>query len=554
MPKKCIWIIVLAASLLINQPAYPYLVNTHRAISAVAVSRPESDIHRFLIQELLMPEGLNTIAPDLETSNSMSLLNWIQEGSDREDDYTIPPLGRFFNHFFNPVTGLGLNDFISGSGSFQQTDSLSWAWGSAEVQNEWGWLQARELYFAMLGTPWEENTDVGTGILLPGRRTLTGRTFRALGHIIHLVQDLGQPQHTRNDAHSPFEGAPYEDFCSIRYGSPEQLSALPYEPLPQFTKRYPSRVSLVNSEIPEEISNLWTTQQYRGSGSIQYYRGSLGLAEYSNAFFVTDDTLFTGQNSMLAPGLTVTVLGNVASQHVFMHPRLESTDIAFKFSGNLRLIREGERNRLLPTVPLNSIQGENIRNLVSVQPFPAPGVQSADLLLTNENWQAYANKLLPKTISYSSALLKYFFRGKLSVSSNGIVEVILNPNDPSTKLQYHELLVTNISDEEISGGDWHLFADNVPGVPLPFSRINYSCHITPLTLPILNVILNPNGYKGRLGINGSFTIWVPPIESRTENGEVLRLYPWSIKPSLLVFKGTLGNEKDTAVMAKRFAF
>ncbi len=36
-----------------------------------------------------------------------------------------------------------------------------------------------------------------------GRHAYRATTFRALGDVLHLVQDMGQPQHTRNAAH-PF--------------------------------------------------------------------------------------------------------------------------------------------------------------------------------------------------------------------------------------------------------------------------------------------------------------------------------------------------------------
>ena len=44
-------------------------------------------------------------------------------------------------------------------------------------------------------------------------------TFRSLGDVIHLLQDGAQPQHVRNDTHSPFtsgERQAYERYTSAR--------------------------------------------------------------------------------------------------------------------------------------------------------------------------------------------------------------------------------------------------------------------------------------------------------------------------------------------------
>lgn len=534
---------------IINPAIYSYQINTHRALSELAARRADSDVESFLIHELLMAEGLNFQAPNVGTSGTKSLLEWIQEGSEREDDYTIWPAGRFFNHFYNPITGKGLNDFIGGIGSGQKLDSLNWAWGNKAVvgENLWGWLQAREYYFLTLITPWEENMDIGGGLILPGRKASAGMTFRALGQVIHLIQDLGQPQHTRNDAHTPLEGAPLEDYCSMWYGSANQLAGLASEPLPRFLIGPPTRDISANSEIPQEIINLWNTGQYQGVAR-KYYRGSLGLAEYSNSNFITDDTMFTGQSeaAFSNSNLKVIIEGGFFDQHRFPYPRLENTDLDAYSFGELTLYRGGQLPPISTGRQVSQVRLEAVPNLftASLVPSPIPSVMG----LTNDNYQSHAQKLLPKAISYSAALLKYFFRGRLALSSNGVVEVKLGER-PEETLQFIEIEVRNESGKEqtIEQGVWALLTD---GDTAPFNRIPYPAYSSPELLPLgdRTITLNPRGYKGKLAFGESFTIWVP------KDKEGKSPLPWEKKPATLVFQGTLGNEKNTAVVAKRFGF
>jgi len=111
----------------------------------------------------------NTLTPEQGT--------WISEGSIEEDKDP-----RYINHFYNPETGKGLNNLILSGRSTKE-----WA----RNQNGAG----------------QYDYDEGT-IIEAYRNKDYKRAFQGIGHILHLVQDMGVPAHTRNDAH-PF-GDPYE--------------------------------------------------------------------------------------------------------------------------------------------------------------------------------------------------------------------------------------------------------------------------------------------------------------------------------------------------------
>src|SRR3972149_5279023 len=110
--------------------------------------------------------------------------DWIKFGSLMEDAGNIFT-SKYYNHFHNPTLAweeAGLNmiypDVIN-------TSSLIWA---QDDSNEWSWQKARNYYYLALTSS------------SPDQRSENfAKTFKGVGHIIHLIQDVAQPAHARND-------------------------------------------------------------------------------------------------------------------------------------------------------------------------------------------------------------------------------------------------------------------------------------------------------------------------------------------------------------------
>lgn len=90
---------------------------------------------------------------------------------------------RSLYHFYDPVSGKGLK--FGGKRFMPATD---WAREKTAPQNDYTWDAALRAYAA--------GDDK--------------RAFTALGHVLHLLEDLGTPEHTRNDPHPV--NSPYEEF------------------------------------------------------------------------------------------------------------------------------------------------------------------------------------------------------------------------------------------------------------------------------------------------------------------------------------------------------
>jgi hypothetical protein len=165
----------------------------------------------------------------------------------REDDTP-----RFFSHFFDPWNNRKLTPQL---------------WPSEEASPDRA-LDApdrslREARSLLVNGLREASPEI--------RRLLIGNLFLDLGHVIHHIQDMGQPEHTRNDFHPPGDNA-YEKEIE--------------------------RCEELHKNIPDYLPgggvvSLPTARSYWASSDPGQIDG-LGLAEFSNRSFVTDATNFTG--------------------------------------------------------------------------------------------------------------------------------------------------------------------------------------------------------------------------------------------------------------------
>lgn len=117
---------------------------------------------------------------------SQKQANAIIFGSIAED--TDP---RYLNHFYNPSTGLGLR-----SGVLRGLSAKEWAQKQNSASGDYS----------------------ESAILNNYRNGNYQRAYQGIGHILHLIQDMAVPAHTRNDAHAT--GDPFEEWAK-RYGKIE---------------------------------------------------------------------------------------------------------------------------------------------------------------------------------------------------------------------------------------------------------------------------------------------------------------------------------------------
>jgi len=426
--------IALAAALLISavtsSPGFCYDMDSHEFLGAAAARHSvASDL---LQQYLGFPEGGQT---RLRAGQLLlSIEDWVGHGA-REEDL---PLKRVLNHFHNPLSpwrDAGLSIVRSFGDS-----SIIWSQRATQSPGgTWTWAAARRTFLDALTLP-----------TLDARERRLAETFNALGHLTHLVQDASVPAHTRNDPHPsiPFFGTfiplnPdwYEDWVEeTRLSDPDAFAALVALP-----PKRPLRLVLYSSDpaAPVGIAGLIDTDQVSADGPAPSIFGpaTTGIAEFSNANFLSRDTIFGGG---------------------FSRPSIGDLGPGFYEA------ERGAFRRYFPKVVAGT-------GLVEVLHFVAEGTLTEHLKpfstavpptvmwhLTPRVHEDYARELIPRAIGYSAELIDYFFRGRLDV------DLSVDPFNPALV----RLSGTNGSPEPLFQGTLALYADTIAGERAPASVID----------------------------------------------------------------------------------
>ncbi len=386
---------------------------------------------------------------DKWTDRPWTLKKWLIAGAIDEDD----PNNRCLAHFYNPIPVDGkhaLTDPIEVGGR----DSFQWATTgdnfipppitnkSPPGANLECWNEARLLYFRALTLPVKQH-----------RESHLAHTFYALGKVSHLLQDLSQPDHVRNDAHLIdkfrwIENYGADNITRIRtWAELAGVKALDWRAA-RFVRIKDFWDRGIYNGNPAAL-DADTSENAAASGAI------LGLAEFVNGNFLGEDASYeevTGGNQNFShPALTDTNFKTFSPLNPgFFLKAVTWTDLSKQNpkSGKLRASvflkkeRSGvtvEKHSLLnySTVFDTRIDGGNENSGP-----PNVSINAPDVLAQ------YHKTVLPKAIQYTAGLLDYFFRGKLEVSIEW---------DEETGKE--KLVITNRSGSAIKGGVFKLYYD-----------------------------------------------------------------------------------------------
>jgi hypothetical protein len=337
-------------------------VNTHEQLTEKAIEKVAPHLNAYLVDQLGLEGGLNAPLPG---GTPIALM---KEGSNMED---APP--RFFSHFHDPLSNSGLGKIMPSAVDWSLfPEGRQMIWGS------WSWNDAREYYFKALASPTKAERD-----------EYWAKTFKALGHIMHLIQDSANPAHVRNDPH-PFDEGLHDYMARQHVGS--------YTGSGSFTPE-PSMLEQAGATRPEPFSNLFDRNIYSGNNPGSTLGGHVGVTEFTNANFFSDDTVpGQGNTAFIHPSLSELVPATAVPfgpQYLTL-PRLGST------SDLKARVAKYTGNRALATFKLGKGQLDFLDQF-----------RLDDLV-----YEAYSRNLIPRAVGYSAAVLNYFFRGTLTEESS----------------------------------------------------------------------------------------------------------------------------------------
>jgi len=367
-------------------------------------------------------------------TNGKKIKYWVSYGADLEDagsDFeAILGKARFKNHFHNPLknwSDAGLSDIQNGM------SMVLWAQDSQAQSNahegDYSWHALRNYYYgALIGK--DDNF----------RQENFAQLFKGLGHQIHLVQDSGQPDHVRNDAH-PLDGkglrihVGYEKWAKDQRSYINNFASSPLFPQVSFN---------ISSGGLVPISQLIDSNIYTGANPSASL--SQGLAEYANANFYTDDTIFAAER--FSPG----------DKRYFPYPKMSSTNVQDYVDGLLEpeelVAPDGSKEYSIWIKKIRD--GETIDHLVRGTYFSRivrdwfgdSDLFRATFYRDEKCHIDYAQKLIPRAVGYSAALIDYFFRG--------IIDMVADLGNDS------QCVIKNKSEESMSG-TFSLYYDDKDG-------------------------------------------------------------------------------------------
>ena len=427
------------------------------------------------------------------------------EGSEDED--TFP---RFLNHFHNPIDPIsswdqaGLDDF-----GFSGQSSVLWAQDSGSQSSarggDWTWTATRQHYYQSL-----------IAVDHAAKEQAFSDALLGLGHQIHLLQDMAVPAHVRNDAH-PLAynrgGSPHIETWAAKNRNTIRQIAANSVAMPDLSLL---EDVISNGDRLAPIALLADADQYDGAHPTTSL--SQGLAEYTNANFFSDDTIFTEGR-------------NPDDPHAFPFPAKSGTDIqSYMDKGMLPatiIAKDGVEDTGFWIAKTGD--GEQIDRFLKptyfsyeVSPDTHADIYFRLFYLDDACHLDYAEKLIPRAVGYSAALLDYFFRGRLDVA--------FFPDFQDDSLDALKLTIRNLTDtqETLSDGAFSLVFRYTPEDGNP---------------------------------DGSDDIFVPAVETLSCDhlayddtmelaftpSEAIPLDRWDSLTCTLAFQGSLGHETDAAV-------
>ncbi len=415
---------------------------------------------------------------------------YVGEGAFDEDHPSYRPL----NHFLDPAhRRRALEQRI---GLFFTCDELGlpadqWAL-EGSLLNGWALPDSREYLKRAIAGP------------NPGVRDSSMRDFfRSLGHMTHLIQDMAQPEHTRNDQHliGSLVGVPGHRFTSgslYEEWTAENLVRIPLSDVDSYFTGYP-------------VVHL---HAYR-----DYFWGGWGMADFSNAGFVTQDTNYDDErNPLNCETYTQPLIGNAVPRRQVVGERVLNTDggydtvtaVEYVYTSRPYDVYKQESLTDIYHTFLSSVNLETRLYNPNADPDQGQGYYS----LAPSSYQTRAQMLVPMAVGYSAGFIDHYFRGRIGAewtrnSNNGWDLTIQNQSDAPVGRDAHLTVVYRAdpayfgrqnSDDTASIVDANL-SDLVPG----FEGMAPGASITLQNVPIPDLLPGDKitDFERRLYVQGT---------------------------------------------------
>ncbi|MBF0343854.1 MAG: hypothetical protein HQL06_06445 [Nitrospirae bacterium] len=200
--KKILFCVVMVGILLAyTRNLMAFGLDVHERLTKEAILQNKASLSNYIT-------GYTGIKFLTEKVAGDDLVEQIMQSSKMEDFvFVILFYENLYSHFYNPLT----NAAFKGSGI---PSAYDWANDSA---NRWSWSEAKLYFYQALTLT--DNFD---------RAIALDNAFESLGHVMHLLQDVAVPAHSRLDLHGfPFRADFLESYTSDKIDDLE-YTQVPY--------------------------------------------------------------------------------------------------------------------------------------------------------------------------------------------------------------------------------------------------------------------------------------------------------------------------------------
>lgn len=337
----------------------------------------------------------------------------------RLEDRVWPDL-RMKNHFYDPVYDRPLT--IGGVSYFSET-SMDWVLrGTGQDDETFSYERARAHFAEALASP-----------ALALRERAWGLTFQNLGHVIHHIQDMAQPQHVRNDVHLDTANIPWVAKAAL----------YPFRDPSLYEAHTAERVPKVDALIEDGFEPV----TFSTAEAFWANEAGTGLAQFTNANFVSKDSNF--EMSRGRPAENARYARPVPSESEVVpleHLGLEGAAAlcerlkndpkvsrASEVRCNMEFVANVVEDRRIGQVDTNhraaalSLFDEGLESVdgsyLIYDPDGRAVIVTRVFTLNRFTFEAAYRTLLPKAVAYSAGFINHFFRGRLTQESE------VRPND-----------------------------------------------------------------------------------------------------------------------------
>lgn len=377
--------------------------------------------------------------------NYVELFKYGADAEDEGQDITHLLKSRAVNHFFNPQANKPI--FLPGIDNYTSPDWIlegTTLGLSGEIAGQnYSYSDAQHHFYLAFTSREEKDRNFSMGLM-----------FQTLGHIVHHIQDMAQPEHTRGDPHCDHPRCMY--WISIS-GLEEGDDTSLYE---EFTAELLACNAIANQPFSTSRVSCANLRSYNGVFQAEkIYLGGYpapiftnprhywtspdrkGLADFSSENFISTDRAYqiaSGTGSLLERlrpysselpypdgNPSNTVLSEVSAATVLsydggaLYEKYKNSKVRFIGINSL----DYNTNETIDNSKMATFSIFTERYLL--KPVGRVATHKGLFSVNHTNLQQRAKILLPRAVGYTTGLVNYFFRYRFIVDpkSDGIFNV-----------------------------------------------------------------------------------------------------------------------------------